>query len=106
MNAELNNVIKLRRLPWALVNLSLSSVFGRISYAGPVFLFFLSALGYSKLGIGLILAIFPASSVFAFVVSPLVARIGYKKSFVLFDTLRVLVFASLLLTPQVVVLYG
>jgi MFS family permease len=73
---------KLRRLPWAFAHIAANAIFCQLTVFGPVFILFLTELGLDKVQIGLLLAFFPLAGAVAPLVAPLVARLGYKRVFV------------------------
>jgi MFS family permease len=95
-----------RRLPWALGAIALNSVFAYTIFAGPVLILLLAELGLSKTQVGLILACFPLTGVVAPLVGPAVARLGYKRIFLICWAARKTVAATLLLTPVVLARSG
>ena len=80
---ELTDDEKIRRLPWAFVHIATNSVFIQLAFMGPIFVLFLVELGLDKAQIGLLLAFFPLAGIVAPLVAPVVARIGYKRTFVI-----------------------
>jgi MFS family permease len=104
--AELNIVQKKRRLPFALAGDSAGSIFGMLSIFGPVFLLFLDQLGLDKKRIGLLLSLFPFCGLMAPLIGPWLSRVGLKRTFLTFWTLRKLAILSLALTPWVVKGWG
>lgn len=97
----LTNAEKLRRLHWNTALNAANSVFAQLTYFGPAFVLFLNALGFSNTQIGFLLSLLPFTGVVALVIAPLVARVGYKRTFLTFYGTRKLVTAGLLLTPWV-----
>ncbi|MCL4506972.1 MAG: MFS transporter [Chloroflexi bacterium] len=93
---------KIKRLPWAIANQSLNAVSAQMTFGGPVLLLFLDILGLSRLYIGLLLAFFPLSSLITLVLEPFAARLGYRKTYLVFYTARTLVLALLLFSPFVI----
>ncbi len=91
----------MRRLPWALGMISLNSLFAFTTFAGPILILFLAELGLSKTQVGLVLAFFPLAGVVAPLVGPAIARLGYKRTFLIGWAARKTVAATLLLTPMV-----
>jgi hypothetical protein len=75
---------KMRRLPWSIAFSASSSVFGALTYFGPVFVLFLSELGIPKTGIGLLLSMMPFAGLLALLLASAVARAGVKRVFVSF----------------------
>jgi hypothetical protein len=106
MNVEPTYSDKVRRLPWAIAHQSLNAVSAQITFAGPIFLLMLVQTGLTKAHIGLLLALFPLASLIALVIAPPVARFGYKRSYLVFYTARILVLSLILLTPLVITTYG
>ncbi len=97
---------KIRRLPWAFAHIAANSIFIQLVFMGPIFVLFLAELGLDKAQIGLLLAFFPLAGIVAPLVAPLVARIGYKRTFVMLWGARKVVAAGLLLTPYIAARYG
>lgn len=103
---ELTDDEKIRRLPWAFVHIATNSVFIQLAFMGPIFVLFLVELGLDKAQIGLLLAFFPLAGIVAPLVAPVVARIGYKRTFVILWGARKIVAAGLLLTPTIAARFG
>jgi len=97
---------KIRRLPWAFGHIATNTVFGSLTVFGTVFILFLTELGLDKAQIGLLLALFPLAGIIAPFAASRVARIGYKRTFVVLWGARKAVTACLLLTPWVASQYG
>ena len=106
MNVEPTYSNKVRRLPWAIAHQSLNAVSAQLTFAGPLFRLVLATTGLSKAHIGLLLALFPLTSLVALVIAPAVARFGYKRSYLVFYTARIGVLSSFLLTPFAISTYG
>jgi len=106
MNGELTNARKMRGLPWALGHYLSNSIFGYLTVFGSVFMLFLDAVGLNKQQMGLLVSFLPFCGLLALVVAPWVARLGYKRSFLTFYTLRKFVFALLIGLPLVVAWQG
>ena len=79
---ELTDDEKIHRLPWAFGHIATNSVFCQLTVFGPVFILFLTELGLDKAQIGLLLALFPLAGIVALFAASPVARIGYKRTFV------------------------
>ena len=105
MNGELTNVRKMRRLPWILAHFMGNSIFGYLTVFGAVFTLFLDAVGLNKQQVGQMLSILPFAGLVALIVAPWVARFGYKRTYILFYTVRKFVLALLIFTPWVVARY-
>lgn len=97
---------KIRALPWAVGSSVLSSFFGLWTFAGSVFVLFLSALDLPKGRIGVILSLFPFCGLLALGFAPVAARIGRKRVFLACYGSRKFVMALLLAIPWVTVRYG
>lgn len=104
--AGLNVVQKKKRLRFALAGDAANSVFGMLSIFGPVFLLFLDLLGLDKKRIGLLLSLFPFCGLMAPLIGSWLSRVGLKRAFLVFWTLRKLAILSLVLTPWVVGRWG
>jgi MFS family permease len=106
MTNEPTTTDKLRGLPWSIGLNAANTVFTQFTFFGAAFVLFLDLLGLSKSDIGFILSLIPFSGLIAPLVAPFTARIGYKRTFLLFFLLRKLMALPLLLTPWVVGQYG
>lgn len=105
-NTEPTTVEKLRGLPWSIASNAANTIFVQFTFFGSVFVLFLSELGLSKSQMGFLLSLLPFSGLLALFVAPLVARFGYKRTYLTFFGGRNVVAAFLLLTPWVMDLYG
>jgi HEAT repeat protein len=92
---------KIRRLPWGVAADSLTTVFGYLTLFGNPFILMLGVLGLPKTQIGLLLSLFPFFGVTSLVTAPYVARLGFKRTFLTFWTIRYFVVLLLLLLPYV-----
>jgi len=106
MSGEVGDDEKMRRLPWSLAFSATSSVFGSLTYFGPVFVLFLGELGLSKTGIGFLLSLLPFAGPISLIIASAVARIGVKRVFITFYTSRKFITAGLLLTPWISANHG
>lgn len=93
-------------LGWVIANTALNSAFGSLTFGGSIFVLFLDYLGLTKADIGLVLALFPFCGLLALVVGPISARVGYKKTYLIFYGLRKPVLLLLLAAPMVSRQYG
>jgi MFS family permease len=97
---------KLHRLPW-LFALSLgNTIFAVLTIPGSTFPLFLDALGLDKRQIGGVLSVTPFCGLIALFIAPLVARVGFKRIYLIFFGSRKFVTACLLLTPWVLLEFG
>ena len=87
-------------LRWALGFDIFNSIFVQLTYMGSVFVLFLSELGMNKTSIGFMLALLPFAGLVSLGVAPRVARIGFKRAFMIFWTGRTIVTLPLLATLQ------
>ena len=90
-----------RALPWQWASTGLNTVFALWTFAGSVFLLFLSELGLPKAQIGVVLSLFPFCGLLALGFAPVAARWGRKRVFLACYGTRKLVMAGLLLLPLV-----
>lgn len=99
------NAQRIRRLPWWYAASMLDNV--RVSLIfGPVLILFLDALSLNKARIGLILSLplfFQTLAIFAV---PLVEKIGYKRSCLIFFTIRAGVWYCFLCTSFIAARFG
>jgi MFS family permease len=91
--------VKLKALPWNLVNGMLTNIFYLLTFGGSVFLFFLTELGLPKGQIGTLLSFFPFCGLVALGFAPVASRLGRKKVFMSCFGSRYFVMASLLMLP-------
>jgi len=97
MSTALTDVEKIRRLPWLIAGDTLNIIFVTLTFAGPVFIFFLDELVGQRPN-RLLLSLIPFA-VGRAVDCPVGDRLGYKRVFVTFWGIRKFVFALLLWTP-------
>jgi MFS family permease len=90
-----------RALPWQWASTGLNTVFALWTFAGSVFLLFLSELGLPKAQIGVVLSLFPFCGLLALGFAPQAARLGRKRVFLACYGTRKLAMAGLLLLPLV-----
>jgi len=101
MSTELTNVEKIRGLPWLVARGAANSVFCYLTLFGPIFLLFLDELGLPKAKIGLLLSLLPFCGLLALLLARWVARLGLKRTQIIFWGLRKTIVAFLVLTPWV-----
>lgn len=97
---------KLRGLPWSLSANAANSIFAQFTFFGPVFVLFLAELNISNTEIGFLLSLVPFTGLVALFIAPMVARYGYKKTFVTFWGARKGFAALLLAVPFVTSQFG
>src|SRR5574339_634356 len=90
---------KIRAIPWSLGYDLANTFFGQLTFFGSVFILFLNDLGLNESEIGLLLAILPFLSLLSLFITPPVARLGYKRTFLIFLAVRNLFTAGLLFVP-------
>jgi len=106
VSTELSNVEKAQKLKWALLGDVCNVVYCYLSFAGPVFLLYLDNLRLDKSRIGVILALFPLASLLGLFTAPVAARLGLKRVFLVFWTVRQFVFLLMIATPWIIHAYG
>ncbi|MCE5341170.1 MAG: MFS transporter [Planctomycetaceae bacterium] len=105
MTAIPTNAERKRSLPWWLAAGMLDNV--RISFVfGPVLVLFLDALQFGRGQIGFLLALPLFFQVLAIFVVPMIERIGYKLSCIIFFGMRTTILLGLLFTPTVAAVHG
>lgn len=92
---------KKRKLPFALGADACNVVFAYLTFFGPVFPLFLDSMGLDRKQIGLMLSLLPFCGLVAPFIATVVARYGFKRTFVVFYGARNLVTALLLAAPWV-----
>ena len=97
---------KLRGLPWSIATNVVNTFFVQFTFFGSIFVLFLNQLGLNKTQIGLLLSPIYFAGILAIFVAPYAARIGYKRTFVIFFGARKLGALLLLFTPWVLTTYG
>ncbi|MFA5292433.1 MAG: MFS transporter [Phycisphaerae bacterium] len=105
MSSVPTNAERIRRLPWwfaagMLDNVRISLIFG------PVLILFLDALKLDKAKIGVLLSLPLFFQILSVFVVPLVEKIGYKRSCLIFYSIRTGILSGLLLTPLIVRYFG
>ncbi|MBI3941757.1 MAG: MFS transporter [Chloroflexi bacterium] len=106
MQAEITNVEKMARLRWAFLANAANSVFVSFTFFGPVFILFVSQLGFTKTQIGFLFSLFPFFGLIAPFIAPRVARFGYKRTYLTFWGARKVVAFFLIFTPWVFHTFG
>lgn len=106
MHSEPTTVDKLRALPWSIASNAAQSVYLQLTFFGSIFVLFLSSLGLDKTQIGFLLSLLPFTGIFSPMLVPAIARMGYKRTWLTFVSLRTFITGFLLLTPLVVSSYG
>ena len=106
MNTELTKAEKISRLPWSVACTATNSVFIHLTVFGPVFILFLNELGLPKTQIGFLLSLFPFGGILALFIAQMVARVGFKRIFIVFYGVRKFAVALLLFTPWVLSQFG
>ena len=90
---------KLRAIPWSLSYDLANTFFVQLTFFGSVFILFLNDLGLNESQIGLLLAVMPFLGLLSLFITPPVAKLGYKRTFLTFMGLRSLFTGGLLLVP-------
>ena len=106
MEPEHTTAQKIRALPWALAGDGANMVYVSLTFAGPVFLLFLDKLGMDKPQIGLLLSIIPFCGLIAVFLAPVIARAGYKRTYLAAWGARKIVLTLMIATPWVLHHWG
>jgi HEAT repeat protein len=106
MSAQLTDIEKMRRLPWLLTGDMFNAAMFTLTFAGPIFLLFLNQLGLNEGQIGFMLSLVPFCGIIAPFIASIVAKFGYKRTYITFWTTRTCVISLFLLTPLIVANYG
>ena len=106
LSDEPTNAEKIRRLPWSVASNTANTVFVQYTFFGSAFILFLNQLELNNSQIGFLLSLFPFFGIVAIFIAPIVARFGYKRTYVLFYGARKVVSAFLLFIPWVLVRFG
>jgi len=99
MSVEPTNLEKIRRLPWQIAGNAFNTMFCVFSFFGSVFVLFLSELNFDKTQIGFLLSLLPFCGLTALFTASKIARFGFKRTFLLFYSLRQTAVIMLLFTP-------
>jgi MFS family permease len=100
------NVEKLRGLPWGVAWSVANSVFAQYTFFGSIFVLYLNEMGLDKGQIGTLLSLLPFFGIVALFVASTLARIGYKRVFVVSFAGRTATATLLLLAPTILVQFG
>ncbi|MCC6617141.1 MAG: MFS transporter [Anaerolineae bacterium] len=106
MTTTLTQAEKIRHLHWNTTLNGFGTVFYHLVYFGSAFVLFLNELEFSSGDIGFLLSLLLFSNVIALFVAPVIARIGFKRSFVTFFGLGRVFSLGLLAVPWVLETYG
>lgn len=90
-----------RSVLWLLASVLSNSVFCRLTVFGSAFVLFLDHLGLDKARIGMLLSLIPFAGLLALVCAPFVARIGYRRAYIGFFSVRKMAIALILALPWV-----
>jgi HEAT repeat protein/MFS-type transporter involved in bile tolerance (Atg22 family) len=103
---EPTNLQKLRAVPWALAFHISNTFFIQFTFFGSVFVLFLDRLQLDKSQIGFVLALMPFFDLISLFLASVVQRIGYRRTFLTFWSLRTFFSAFLLLIPLAISRFG
>ncbi len=104
--AEPTTIEKLRGLRWSIAGNVGNTIFVQFTFFGSVFALFLRELGLSKTQMGFLFSLMPFCGLIALFIAPSVARFGYKRTFLIFWSIRKGFAALLLFTPLVASSFG
>jgi MFS family permease len=99
-------VEKLRGLPWGIAWSVANSVFAQYTFFGSIFILFLNELGLDKAQIGSLLSLLPFLSIVALFIATTLARLGYKRVFIVSFSARTSAAGLLLLAPLILARFG
>jgi MFS family permease len=106
MHSTLTDAQKIRRLPWLLGCQFVGTFAANLCIWGTVVALFFNALGLDKTQIGFLFALLPFLGILAPFISSFTARLGYKRSTVIFLGGRMFIVALFLLVPMVMERFG
>ena len=106
MYPALTDAQKTRRLPWLLGFQGLNAFACNLCIFGAVMALFFNALGMDKSQIGFLFSLLPLLGILAPFVSSHTARMGYKRTSVIFFLVRMFPVCLFLLLPTVMEHYG
>ncbi len=107
MSSEIvTNLEKHRSLKWQLGAGIFYTIFAFTTFFGAIFTLFLRELELDMTRIGIIQSLLPFCGLSALFVGPLIQRMGYKRSFLMFYGARTVVALGLLLTPGLLAWQG
>ena len=106
MSAELTNIEKTRRLKFALMGDACNSAYLNLATAGSVLLLFMEKLSLNQTQMGVLLAAMGFGAMIAPITSQLGARFGFKRLFLQFTALRVILLAGMIAAPWISLRYG
>lgn len=102
----LTDVEKINKLPWLVTGDALNVSFFLLSLTGPAFLLFLDELGLDTVQIGVMLSLVPFFGILSPFLGNFVINFGYKRTFLVFRTLRTTCIGLILFTPWVALNFG
>ena len=103
--AEPTTAEKIRGLRWILAASALGAIFVQMIF-GPVFVLFLDELRMPKDRIGFIQSLFPFCGLLALFVAPVVTRVGLRRIFICFYSIRKVTIFFLVLCPWILSKFG
>lgn len=91
---------------WLLAHIFFNNVFCRFTVFSNLFVLFLDTLGLDKGRIGVMLSLIPFAGLVSLAASPVVARFGVKRAFMLCFGARKIAIALMLLLPWIISRHG
>jgi MFS family permease len=104
--SEPTNLEKMRGLPWSIAGSVSTAVFNQFTFFGSGYVLFLNALGFNESQIGFLLSLLSFLGALAFLLPSWISRMGYKRAFVRFWSLRNLTPGFLVLAPWILQALG
>ena len=106
MSPELTNIEKTRRLKFALMGDACNSAYLNLATAGSVLLLFMEKISLNQAQMGVLLAAIGFGPMIAPVTAQLGAKFGFKRLFLRFTALRVILLAGMIAAPWISLRYG
>ena len=83
-----------------------NTAFAQCTFGGGMFPLYLKELGLSTQRIGALMGMIPFMQVLSLIATPLVERLGYRRSYLLFYGSRKLTMMAMILSPWILALWG
>ncbi len=97
----LTTIEKTQRLKFALAGDACNAIYLNLATAGSVLLLFMERIGLHKAQMGVLLAALGFGPMIAPIASQIGARLGFKRIWLIFATLRVFLLAGLIFSPHI-----
>jgi len=97
---------QIRLLKWYYLLAGANTAFAQCTFGGGMFPLYLKELGLSAQRIGALMGLIPFMQVLALFATPLIERLGYRRSYLLFYGSRKFTIMALILAPWVLSIFG